>query len=427
MILSIRLDKPTARFLILLTGGALCLVLGGLALQQVITGMLTDERVAVPRQWLVAGVRYAPNSASLLARLAETEMAEGEVDMASCEARARRAANLSPWDFRYQLLLASIEEAKGERNIAEQYLRAARTLAPNYTDVHWQLANLLVRQGRVAQSLAEFRKVTMADRSVLPATFNLIWYASGRNVEALGAVTANDAPSQMALAAFLFKQSAIAEAVKVFRAIDASARRSLPESAALIDSLIARGNVDLARELWLELRSQNLTSPTPLFWNGDFETDSASTLKQFDWAITQSDYLRTVIDATTSHSGSHSLRLDFTGRDTLRLDGEIKQLVVVRPQTRYRLEFYVKAKDFVSPEGPCLMLAHSRSREEIARSAPIAEGSYEWQRLTFEFVAPTEWGGLLLTIKRVPKFSYDEPTRGSLWLDDFTLSEVNTK
>jgi tetratricopeptide (TPR) repeat protein len=427
MILTINLDKRAAKFMLVLATLAVGALLGALALQQVMTGMLTDERVGVPRQWLAAGLRYAPHSARLLARLAETEIAEDEVDLASCEAHARRAANLSPWDYRQQLLLASIAEAKGDRAAAEQYLRAARELAPNYTEVHWRLANLLVRQGRVALSLAEFRKATAADGSLLPATFDLIWYASGRNVAALAALTANDAPSQMALAQFLFKQAAIAEAVKVFRAIDANARRSLSESATLIDSLIARGNVDTARDLWLETVSQNPSTPAPLVWNGDFEIDAASGLGQFDWAINPSDYLRPVIDATTAHSGSRSLRLEFNGRDTLRLNGEIKQLVVVRPQARYRLDFYVKAKDFVSPEGPRLVIAHSRTSAEIAQSAPIAQGAYDWQRVTLEFVAPADWSALLLTIKRTPKFSYDEPTRGALWLDDFTLSELSNR
>jgi tetratricopeptide (TPR) repeat protein len=426
MILNITLDKRTARFMLMAATAAVCALLGALALQQAINGILIDERVAVPREWLAAGLRYAPNSARLLARLAETELAEDDVDLASCAARARRAANLSPWDYQHQLLLASVEEARGDRAAAEQYLRAARELAPNYTEVHWRLANLLVRQGRVAPALAEFRKVTAADRALLPATFDLLWYASGRKVEALAAVTADEAAAQIVLAQFLFKQAAIADAVKVFRAIDNQARR-LPESAALIDGLVARGNVDLARDLWLELAGQNQPSPAPLVWNGDFETDSANGLAQFDWAITPSDYLRAIIDPATSHGGSRSLRLEFTGRDTLRLNGEIKQLVVVRPQSRYRLEFYVKARDFVSPEGPRLVVAHSRTNTEIARSAPLVEGSYDWQRMTLEFVAPADWNALLLTIKRIPKFSYDEPTRGALWLDDFTLSELNYK
>jgi hypothetical protein len=31
---------------------------------------------------------------------------------------------------------------------------------------------------------------------------------------------------------------------------------------------------------------------------------------------------------------------------------------------------------------------------------------------------------LLVTVRRLPKFSYDEPSRGTIWLDDFTLTEA---
>jgi tetratricopeptide (TPR) repeat protein len=425
MLIAINLTKPIARLVAILATAAAGVLLGALALQQVVVGVLVDERVAVPRPWLEAGLRYAPASAPLLARLAESQMAEGEVDFANCEAHARRAANLSPWDYRHQLLLASIEEAKGDRAAAEPYLRTALTLAPRYTEVHWRMANLLVRQGRVSAALAEFRLATAADRSLLPATFDLIWYASGHKLGALTAAMPDDAPSEMALAQFLFKQGAVPEALRMFREIDYNQRRALPESAALIEGLIARGNVDLARSLWAELISPNQSLP-PLS-NGSFENDVVTNLSHFDWAIRPSEYLRPAIDAATAHDGARSLRLEFTGRDTLRLNGEVKQLVVVRPQARYRLEFYVKARDFASPEGPRLAIAHSRTGAEVAVSAPIAEGSYDWQRVTLDFAAPADWGGLILTLKRIPKFSYDEPTRGTLWLDDFKLTELSNR
>ena len=66
-----------------------------------------------------------------------------------------------------------------------------------------------------------------------------------------------------------------------------------------------------------------------------------------------------------------------------------------------------------------------------ATSSPVAGDEQGWQRLTMEFVAPESadkaaTGGqiLTLTISRKPKFSYDEPTRGTVWFDDFTLREV---
>jgi tetratricopeptide (TPR) repeat protein len=425
MSVEINLTKPAARWLAIITVGIICALLGVLALRQAFTGMLVDERVVVPHDWLAVGLRYAPTSAALLARLAENEMGQGEADPAACEAYARRAANLSPWDYRYQLLLASITEAKGDRAAAEQHLRAARDLAPRYTEVRWRMANLLVRQGRLAPSLAEFRQAISADRSLLPATFNLLWYASGHKVGALAAATPTDAPAQLALAQFLFKQGAVADATQVFRGIDADQRRALPESAALLDGLIARGNVELARDLWAGLVSPN--QPLPLFQNGSFEADVTTNLTQFDWAMRDSDYLRPMVDETTAHGGRRSLRLEFTSRDTVRLDGEVKQLFVVHPQARYRLEFYVKAIDFFMAEGPRLAVTHNRTGAEIATTDPFAEGSYEWRRVTLEFVAPADWGALLLTIKRIPKFSFDEPARGTLWLDDFSLTEMNNR
>jgi tetratricopeptide (TPR) repeat protein len=112
----------------------------------VVAGVLTDERVRVNKDWLTAGIPYAPNSALLNARIARTEMLEEERDLSEAEARALRAINISPWDYNHRLLLASIEEAKGDRDAAEKSLRDCLRLAPNNSDVHWRLANLLFRE-----------------------------------------------------------------------------------------------------------------------------------------------------------------------------------------------------------------------------------------------------------------------------------------
>jgi hypothetical protein len=31
---------------------------------------------------------------------------------------------------------------------------------------------------------------------------------------------------------------------------------------------------------------------------------------------------------------------------------------------------------------------------------------------------------LVVSLKRKPRYSFDEPTRGTLWLDDFKLTEM---
>jgi tetratricopeptide (TPR) repeat protein len=390
--------------------------------------VLTDERVNVSRDLLAAGLKYAPNSAALQARLAEAEMAEDERDLSSVEARALRAINLSPWDYNNHLLLASIKEARGDRAGAEKALRAALDLAPYNTDVHWRLANLLLRQNKLAASLEEFKKSIAADSSYLPSTLDLIWRVSGGRLDAVTFLTDDKPRNKLLLAQFLLKQSRFAEAGGVFSSIDAKERLAIPESSAFIETLIAKGELSLARYCWASTMSANDAAQSQsLIWNGGFESDTLKGFAQFDWIINRNDYARPGIDSSAAHSGSRSLRIEFAGRDTTRLDGEIKQLIVVRPGGRYRLECYGKSESLVTPEGPRLVVIDAASQAEIAASDPIAAGSSDWHCIAIEFVAPQAARAVLVKIKRVPRFSYDDPTKGTVWFDDFTLTEQDAR
>ena len=97
-------------------------------------------------------------------------------------------------------------------------------------------------------------------------------------------------------------------------------------------------------------------------------------------------------------------------------------MVALKAGARYRLECYVRTKDLITPEGPRLIVTKSNKSEEIASSDPIAAGTSDWQRIAFEFVAPAD-GIAHLSIKRTPRFSYDDPTSGVIWFDDFDIKE----
>ena len=428
MVIEIQANKLWAKLTIAVATLFVCALLAVAMLTQVITGILTDERVIVSRELLARGVRYVPNSAPLQARLAEAEMSEDERDLPGIEARALRAINLSPWDYNHHLLFASIKETSGDRAGAEKALRTALSLAPNNTDVHWRLANLLLRQGKLAGSLEEFRKAISADKSYLPSTLELIWRVSGGRLDAVSALAGDKPETKLLLARFLLNQSRVAEAGSVFNSIDGKARLAIPESSAFIDSLIAKGDLILARYSWAGTVSANDPAQSPaLIWNGGFESDILKGFAQFDWAISRNDYARPGIDSSTFHSGSRSLRVDFTGRDTTRLDGEIKQLAVVRPGARYRLQCYVKTDALATPEGPRIAVTNTTLQSEIAVSNAVAAGTSDWHLIAIDFVAPQSAQAVVIKIKRVPRFSYDEPTKGTVWFDDFILTEQDVR
>ena len=117
------------------------------------------------------------------------ELQDEDRDILNIEHRATRAMNSSPWDYRHRLLLATIKEAQGDRSAAEQALLEAVALAPNNTEVRWRLANLLLRQGRLARSVVEFRAANAANISLLAGTLDLLWRVSSGNLATVQAVT----------------------------------------------------------------------------------------------------------------------------------------------------------------------------------------------------------------------------------------------
>ena len=408
-----------------LAGLALCAVLAMLAVTRAVAGLLTDERTRAPKELLSRGVKYAPNSAALRARLAEAELLSEERDLTVAESDARLAVNLAPRDYSYRMPLASIEEAKGDRAAAEDALLEALKLAPNHTVVHWRLANVLLRQGKLGKSLAEFRLANTPSTALLPSSLDLVWRVSSNNLAAVQAITPDDVKSKIFLAQFLIQQSRAAEAAGVFGSIDPVARLAQPESAGIIDALISKGNAELARYLWADTVSHGQAKRDQVgsIWNGDFESEINEKFAQFDWTIGQSAYARANLSRETVHSGARSLRIEFSGRDTTRLDDEISQRFLVRAGSHYKLDFFVKTENLVTPEGPRVVVADAKSSPAIAASEPAPAGSNDWRRVSMEFVAPPNAASLLVAIRRIPKFSYDNPTKGTVWFDDFVLTE----
>ncbi|HZM86968.1 MAG TPA: tetratricopeptide repeat protein [Blastocatellia bacterium] len=425
MVFEIKLEGIARKSAALLITFSVVLLLTFAALASLIVGLLTDVRTSPARELLQTGVDYVPNSARVLARLADAEMREPGRDLLRIEARAEHAVQVSPWDYRQRMLLASIEEAKGDRAAAERSLREAVALAPNHTQVHWRLANLLLRQARLEQSVEHFAKATAANPSLLPSTLDLVWRVSGGKLTVMQAIAAGDPKSAFALAKFLLNQSRVPEAIKVFEDIDRDSRLTSPESAAFVNTLIANNRFEEARQVWLGIVAGDKQSEgiAPRISNGGFEFDVIKGFEQFDWTIARNEYAVASVDSGVARTGSRSLRIDFLGRDTTRLDGQVRQMILVSPGVRFRLECYVKTENLVSPEGPRVVVTDVTSSTEIASSDPIAPGSGDWRRVEFEFTAPPNARGVVVTIKRVPKFSFDQPTRGAVWFDDFLLTE----
>jgi hypothetical protein len=346
-------------------------------------------------------------------------------DLDRARAAVEQSISLSPFDYSHRLTLAAVNEAQGDRPAAEAALKEAIRLAPNNIDVRWRFANVLVREGKLEESLGQFRIATSANDSLLPGTLDLIWRVSGGSARAVEAVTGPDPKHRLTLARFLLKMRRLSESAEIFRGLNRNAQLDNAESGAFLNELIQAGGLNVARTLWMDLRGADSSASAPgSIWNGGFESDILRDFSQFDWNIARSEYARLTVDSSAAHTGARSLRIDFIGRDTTKLNGEIRQMILVLPGIRYQLECYTKSSGLITPEAPRLVVT-DRASKELVVSNPMATESNDWERVAVEFTAPAAVGGVsavYVTLQRLPKYAYDEPTRGTLWLDDFAMS-----
>ncbi len=426
MQLEFPLGQP-ARLLLVGLASVLSLLLAYLAASNFIVSALANPSITLNRSEIEAGARYFPRSAELQALVAANELAadsDYEAAAARAESAALRAAKLTPTRFDFRLLVASAREMKGDRPGAEAALREALALAPNRVETHWRLANSLVRQGRLDEATQFFRSAVGARHVLIPQTLALVWDVSGGEVAKMEAAVGDSPKAQRDLAFFLIQRGLVSDGVRVFNQIDRADRRASEESGAFVTGLMSIGQLETARRIWGDLVTDHTEDLKPPIFNGGFENDPRAAFNHFDWALVDNRFIHVTLVPGTAHSGSRSLRLDFKGVDTSRIDGEISQHLLVRPGARYRLSCFVKTNGLETSDGPRLMVTNPDRETQIAVSEPIKAGTDDWRELAVEFNAPVFLGSVMVQIKRIPRFSFDEPSRGTIWFDDFTLTQM---
>ncbi len=429
MIFTAPLDKSRSRITAIIGAGVISVAFVWLTGANFIIRVAADPREELTQEALEAAAAGFPNSARVNYRLANSEIANaaaGEQFMARAEIHALRAVNSSPWDYQARRLLAIAQELNGKPEEAENTLRAAVRLAPKHAEMNWTLANLLLRRGKLDEAKDRFRVAATANPGFLESALEMVWQASGEDSGALKSLAGNDPERQLEVVKFLTDRNLTPEAVSIFNTIDKQARVRSPRSPELIASLMKAGQFELARSVWVEaVSAAGLGAGAlvwdALVWNGGFEQDVAPNFGHFDWVITPNQYARIVIDRQMGRSGARSLKVVFSGLDTTTLRNEVRQLIVVKPGGRYRLECYARSSELRTPEGPRVAIAGSEGI--VATSEPVGAGTTDWQQLTCDFTAGRSSSSVVLAIVRIPRFSYDDPTRGTVWFDDFKLIE----
>lgn len=428
MTLTLHLDKTIFRFAVILLALVLCVGVFRLIYKRFVIEALTRKNAPSQLEAVAAAVTEFPQSSRLQARVAETllnqPLSYSEI-LSPAETAAELAATQSPYNARYRLLLATVKGVKGDQQAEEKHLRAALALAPQNTQMHWRLGNLLLRTGKFTEAADEFRVAATANSSLLGTALDLLWQLSEGNVELLTRATGDLAANRIQLAQFLLQQSRADEAIRLVNAIDRNDRAATPKTGEFLNGLITAGKINAAHQLWMDTRLSP-EEKASLLWNGSFENASPAHLSQFEWQLRSSEFAQLTVDQYVAHTGTKSLRLDFTGRDTTRITNEIKQTIVVEPGKRYRLTCFVRTAKLLTPEGPRIVIATQDAARVIAQTSPINAESSDWQPFTLDFTAPSQTPTLIVTVQRTPRGNHDDPTQGIIWFDDFALTALTS-
>lgn len=439
MVLRLQLKTSVARWFLIFFIGLCGGLLTSMTLMRFAVNALADANLNVPREVVEGGVGYFPNAPELHSRLA-AKLVEANVDevrnheqvTALAHQHAREAVRLAPYRYDNYVLLGVANEMSGDLDGAEAALRTALSLAPNRASVRWRLGNLLLRVGKSSEAATELRKVVAADASYLSEALSLLWQVNPGQPAALRQLAGNELKSKLVLADFLVQQEQFEAAAEVYTGLDAQALAQVPELMAaggvpnpgvILDKLIAAGRTPLAAKLWQKLYDRDGKWGPGLIWNGGFELPLKTGLTQFDWNLQSNQRVRIGLAEEQGHTGRYALKLGYGGKETTRLDTEIRQLVLVAPGKKYQVECFVKTDQLISPDGPQVAILRADDKTPLAASPIVANGTQDWQPLKLEFAVPTKVEAVWLVVKQTPQFSYTEPTKGAVWFDDFRVVE----
>jgi tetratricopeptide (TPR) repeat protein len=334
------------------------------------------------------------------------------------------AAVHSPHDYRLWLTLGRVRERRGDSQGAEKAVRKAIELAPHYAQNRWTLGNLLLRQDRVEEAFAELRKAVESKPEFAPHVVNLAWQTFDGNIEQIKQHLGDTTVINAAFAPFLAKQEKFDEAAQAWNRLNDSEKSTTHKATGeeLINSLIAAKKFRAAEQIQQQINSDETKKALPeKFLNSGFEIATVNK-GPFDWQIVDSTPPQLVFDETQKQEGGRSLVAVFNANANAAFP-QMSQIIVVMPDTRYRLDFHVKTNDLKSTAAIKWEIVDAVEGNVLAATAAVPTGTNDWQKISTDFTTGGKTEGIIVRLARGACPTSSCPFNGKIWFDNFTLQK----
>ncbi|MEW6731503.1 MAG: tetratricopeptide repeat protein [Acidobacteriota bacterium] len=390
----------------------------------------TIARYAPETEFLQTAIELSPNNPKLHYLLGQAYLYDPDnINPRQALALLIRATELSPNDYQLWLVRAQAEERVNELAAAETSLREAVKQAPNYLEPHWQLANLLIRAGKMTAALPELRQALTTNSQQLPYALELIWQLSDADLRLTESILPANPTAEMEYLRLLLRKTRYRDAASYWQQLPMTVRNANSVMARqLIEALIVAADYDLAFDIWRVLPEyQGLELPKGKIHNGDFKQPLEQRGAGFEWQFDNTSTLAKLsVDTTASQPNGYSLSIDYTAEGNPTFD-HIRQIVIVEPGHQYRLRYFARSKELVGGALPVVEITDAAGRAPLmVGSQPAILGSVDWRQfeVSFKVEAPTR--ALLIAIRRHAQCVVEGPCPifGRVWFANFVLEEV---
>jgi hypothetical protein len=335
----------------------------------------------------------------------------------------RKAASLSPNDFRLWTELGRVLEQSGDFDGSEKALRRGVELAPYYSWPRWHLGNFLLRRGRYEDALGELRRVAEVDPDKRGAVIDYAWAVYGGDIKAIREALGNSTVVQADFIIYLLGRKRLDEAMQAWAAFSPEQKREVQSTGGtLVENLIAAKRFRPAMSFSREIIGSRAAYEVGQVFNGSFEMAVSQTgAGPFDWHVPSVAQARVALDPDKAENGNLSLRINFNAMGAV--DISITQLIAVEPGASYRLTFYVRTNDLKSAATTLVRVINAADGKLLTESAQVPSGKNDWQKVSLDFRMPPDADGITLSINRAACSIEGAvcPIFGTVWYDDFNL------
>ncbi len=380
---------------------------------------------------LQVAVRLNPASSDYQLQLGQLyQYSVADIDPSRAITHLRRATELNAYDPQNWLALGTALEFQGNTAAAEASMRKADFLAPHLASFQWVIGNFFLLHGNLDESFRHFRVVLAGSHQYDQTLFDTAWKASGGDAgKILDQLIPNNAETELSYLSYLSLRQRFLEAQSVWARLANSPDRFPPTySAAYIDSLLSARRPSEAYKVWSDLRRRGLIKATlientnNLIINGDFEDDFLN--MGFDWRIAPVGGVYAGLDRTTYHSPSHSLLIQFSGKQNIDYR-QVWEYVRLAPGRSYHLEGFAKTVDITTDSGPRLEVRDAYDPASLEKFSESLTGSTTgWSSLSLDFSTGPKTELVVVGIARLPSRKLDNLIAGKVWIDDLTLTAV---